>query len=132
MRELARDVGRRLAGTPVGPAAPEPDEPIAWVDAGDEVVVHRTSVRARIECGALVLAVDLESDQTGRCTLTVPFALAGGAAVAGSVHGDPHLVARWGAILQDALWSALRGAAGHPRSLSLDEKRGVLRLDAGT
>lgn len=131
MRALARDIGHRLAGTPVGPAAPDPDEPVAWVDAGDEVIVHGRSVRARIEGHALLLTVELESEETGKRALTVPFALAGSTAIAGSVYGDPHLVSRWGHILQDALWSALRGVAGPSGSLSLDAKRVVLRIDAG-
>jgi hypothetical protein len=130
LRELAREIGRRLAGAPVGPAAPDPEESIAWVDAGDEVAVHPRSVRARIEGGALLLTVELESDQTGRRVLTVPFVLAGASAVAGSVHGDPGLAARWGHILQDALWSALRGATGPSASLSIDPKRGVLRISS--
>ncbi|PYN42288.1 MAG: hypothetical protein DME00_29410 [Candidatus Rokuibacteriota bacterium] len=130
MRALARDIGHRLAGTPIGPAAPDPNEPVVWIDAGDEVIVHGGSVRARIEGGALLLTVELESEQTGRRALTVPFAFAGSTAIAGSVYGDPHLVSRWGHILQDALWSALRGVAGPSASLRLDGRRAVLRIDA--
>ena len=74
--------------------------------------------------------VELESEQTGRRALTVPFAFAGSTAIAGSVYGDPHLVSRWGHILQDALWSALRGVAGPSASLRLDGRRAVLRIDA--
>jgi hypothetical protein len=130
MRVLARDIGHRLAGTPVCCATPDRNEAVVWVDAGDEVVVHRRSVRARIERGALLLTVELESEETGRRALTVPFALAGSTAIAGSVYGNPHLVARWGHILQNALWSALVGVAGPSGAFVLNAKLGVLRIDA--
>jgi len=139
MDELTRELARRLAGPAIGAATPDPDEPVAWVDAGDEVIVRRRTLHARIEGGALLLTVELETDQTGRHPLTVPFALSGTAGFTGHVYGDERLVARWGRTLQDALWSALvrtaqdrASATGRQlRAMSLDARHDALRIDTG-
>src|SRR5262249_34697143 len=66
----------------------------------------------------LLLSVDLETDQTSRATLVVVLALGGDGDLAGLVattdevpRGNGLLAARWGHILQDAIWAALLGLA---------------------
>jgi len=98
---------RRAAAPPVGAR-------VVWVDGGDEVVVHLDSVKAQIASGSLLVAVDLEADQTGRQTLVVALALGGADDPAGLVavtddlpRGNGLLAARWGGPLQAAVWGAL-------------------------
>ena len=56
--------------------------------AGDELVVHLSSLRTRIEQGAIIASLDVECDQAGRQTIVVPFAVgsdaSGGIRVLGS------------------------------------------------
>jgi hypothetical protein len=131
------------AGTPAA------SEPVVWTDAGDEVLVHRDSLRLLFAPGALGVAIDLETMETGRQNILVAIALAATAPVkkvpvpvprvppgrrASAVvvvppvledpgvsglfgvtereaTGDARLVARWGAILQGAVWSSLLAIA---------------------
>lgn len=91
---------------------------IVWVDHGDEIAVHLDSVQVRLLPGSLLVSVDLESDQTGRATLVVAFALGAAGDPAGLTavtddlpRGPGTLVARWGKILQSAVWAAILGFA---------------------
>ena len=103
--------------TPIaGSGAPAP---VIWVDGGDEVLVHLESVQTTmLAAGVLLVSVDLETDQTGRTPLIVRLALPVTGQAAGLVAttdafpaGNGALAARWGAVLQDAVWSALLGLA---------------------
>jgi hypothetical protein len=120
--EIARELSVRLAGAMAdGSQPPAPGGPparVVWVDAGDEVLVHLDSVKTRVRGRSLLVSVDLETDQTGRSPLVVAFAIgargeqAGLFAVTDEVpHGHPALAARWGAVLQDAIWSGLLAVA---------------------
>ncbi len=138
----------RLAGTPADGSAPSggpPPTSVIWVDQGDEVLVHLDSVAVRYVGETLLVSMDLETDQTGRTPLIVPFALGDNSAAGATLiaateefpRGNALLAARWGAPVRDAAWSALlqlasdhaaeRNAA--PRGLTLES--GQLRLSAG-
>lgn len=117
---LAQELRVRLAGVPADGAAPAADNPaqVIWIDAGDEVLVHLDSIQVRILDRMIVVAVDLETDQTGRAPLVCPFALGGLRDQAGLIatthelaRGNRLLAARWGSVLQSALWAALTGLA---------------------
>jgi hypothetical protein len=123
-RQIAAAIAARFAAsTPASPPpspspslerlAP-PEARVVWVDRGDEVLVHLDAVHAQIVKDVLLVAVDLECDQTGRPPLVVALALAGAGDAAGLIaatddlpHGNGALAARWGALLTDAVWSAL-------------------------
>ena len=67
---------------------------------------------------SLLVSVDFETGQTGRATLVVSLAVGGDGDLAGLVattdelpRGNGLLAARWGHILQDAVWSALLAIA---------------------
>lgn len=120
--EIGRQLGVRLAGVladgsqPASPGGPPPR--VVWVDEGDEVLVHLDSVETRVKGRSLLVSVDLETDQSGRSPLVVAFAIgasgeqAGLFAVTDEVpHGHPTLAARWGTVLQDAIWSGLLALA---------------------
>ena len=104
------------AGSAAGASAPAA---VIWVDGGDEVLVHLESVQTKMIGGGLLLvSVDLETDQTGRTPLIVRLALAPSDQAAGLVAitdalptGNGVLAARWGSVLQNAVWAALLGLA---------------------
>ena len=121
--------GSRAAATTTASAAP-----VIWVDKGDEVVVHLETTNVRMLNGTLLVSVDLETDQTGRSPLVVVLAMGATGDPAALVavtddlpQGNGQLAARWGRVLQEAVWAALlqlvrdhaleRGLA--PRSLSI-------------
>lgn len=146
--ELQAQLLGRTQGDPT--AAPAVTAPVVWTDAGDEVLVHRDSLRLVFAPGALGVTIDLETVETGRQNMLVALALAATAPVkklpvplpprpptrrarvvvvvpppvlaapgaAGlfavadrDAVGDPRLVARWGALLQQAVWSSLLAIA---------------------
>jgi hypothetical protein len=110
----------RLAGAPADGSQPAPRaaaKSVVWVDAGDELVVHLSSLRAATKDGILLVSVDVESDQTGRQSVAMPFAV-GTDPGQGTVvvceplpRGPDVIVRRWGAILQGALFAALQDMA---------------------
>jgi len=117
---LAQELRARLAGVPADGSAPTSASTaqVIWVDAGDEVLVHLDSIQVRILDRMIVVSVDLETDQTGRAPLICPYALGGLRDQAGLIatthelaRGNRLLAARWGPILQSALWAALTGLA---------------------
>ena len=144
---ISTQLGVRLAGRPAdGSQSTANGSPkqVVWIDGGDEVLVHLDSVNVRILPNALLVSVDLETDQTGRTPLIVSLALSTGDA-AGLVavtnelpQGNGLLAARWGPNLQAAVWASLLGLAqdlsaaqnGAPRALNL--AGGKLTLQAGT
>jgi len=118
---LAAQLRVRLVGAPADGSAAAPPaaaNKVIWVDAGDEVLVHLDSIKVRLLDRVIVVSLDLESDQTGRAPLIVTFSLGGVRDQAGLIattdelpHGNPMLAARWGRIVQSALWAALMGIA---------------------
>jgi hypothetical protein len=145
--DLGREIGLRLAGRPAdgsGVSGGGPPAQVIWVDAGDEVLVHLDSTRVSILDRLLLVSVDLETDQTGRSPLVCTFALGGANDPAGLVavaedlpRGNPVLAARWGLLLQNAVWAALLTlAADHALGqnaapLRLGVSKGSLRFQAG-
>lgn len=108
-------VAVRMAGSPADGSRDEVgrESAVVWVDAGDELIVHLASLRARVVGDAVLFAVDVECDQTGRQTVVVPFALgsdaSGGILLAAEdrPRGPEPIVGRWGASLQQALYASL-------------------------
>ncbi len=142
---LAAMLATRIAGTPANgsrsallaqlspSAAGAAPAPVMWVDGGDEVLVHLESVQVKmLDGGVLIVAVDLESDQTGRTPLVMRLALANSGQAAGLVAttdafptGNGLLAARWGTVLQNAVWAALLGLAKDHASQTGVAPRGI-------
>ena len=108
---LAAAIAQRLAN---GNASAMRLKAVVWVDRGDEVIVHLDNLRAKTADRVLLLSVDLETVQTGRTPLICVFAVGNDKDPAGLVavtdelpRGNGVLAARWGKILQEALWSSL-------------------------
>lgn len=111
---LSAAIARRLGSPDALPAGFGAPGPVVWVDGADEVLVHLPSVRVALRDRLVAVSVDLETDQTGRETLVMPFSVGGLRDPAGLIaaaealpRGDGLLVGRWGRILQEAVWSAL-------------------------
>jgi hypothetical protein len=112
---LAAAIAQHLAG---GNAAVLRLKGMVWVDRGDEVLVHLDNLRIKTADRLLLLSVDLETDQTGRTPLICVFAVGNDKDPAGLVavtdelpRGNGVLAARWGKILQEALWTSLLAIA---------------------
>lgn len=141
---MASALGTRLTGTAAngsrtvaasltpGAAGAAPS-PVIWVDGGDEVLVHLESVQTKmVDGGVLLVSVDLETDQTGRTPLIVRLALGVSGQAAGLVAttdafptGNGMLAARWGTVLQNAVWAALLGLAQDHAAQSGLAPRGI-------
>jgi hypothetical protein len=85
-----------------------------WVRDGCEAVVHLDSLSVTIQRGVVRVSVDLSTDETGRGGQEVVFRLAasdepGDLRVVTDrlQRGDAALAARWGAVLQDAVWASV-------------------------
>jgi len=111
---LSAAIARRLGSPDALPAGFAAPGPVVWVDGADEVLVHLPSLRVALRDRLVAVSVDLETDQTGRETLVMPFSVGGPRDPAGLIaatealpRGDGLLVGRWGRIVQDAVWSAL-------------------------
>ncbi len=112
---MAAAVARRLAPPASLPAKGFGFPPaVVWTDAGDDILLHLSSLRVVLRSGLMVVSLDLECDQTGREALVMPFSVAASRDQAGLVavteelpRGHGLLVGRWGKLIQDAVWSAL-------------------------
>jgi hypothetical protein len=147
---LAKTLSVRMVGTPAdgsraAASASQPSGPVIWVDHGDEVLVHLESMQIEMQEGLILVSVDLETDQTSRTPLIVSIAVGktdDGAGLIGVTdeypRGNGILAARWGTVLQDAVWNSLLGLAKDfamqtgqaPRAVSVTS--GALALHAGT
>jgi hypothetical protein len=94
------------------------DRTVVWDDSGDQALVHLDSVVVKPLANALVVSVDLETEQTGRAPLIVVLAFGTERDPAGLVattdalaRGNALLAARWGRVLQETIWAALMGVA---------------------
>lgn len=114
--ELGRALRESLAGSLARPADPtgEPPSAVVWTDLGDEVLVHLDSLVVDVGPGAVTASLVLESDQTGRQTMRVPFAVGESRDDASLIavteelpSGHPGLAARWGRSVQAALWNGV-------------------------
>jgi hypothetical protein len=116
--ELASMLRTRVIGASVTRApAPLSSASVVWVDGGDEVLVHLDSITTQLVGSTVLVSLDLESDQTGRTTLVVAFAIsstdsAGLVAATDQLpRGNGILAARWGAAVREAAWSAMLALA---------------------
>jgi hypothetical protein len=94
--------------------ASKPDVPVVWQHLDATLVFYPDQFVVHTRLGLLVMELTLATDQTGADKLIIPYALGknlGQAALfAVTPHaptGHPLLVARWGRIVQQALWQTL-------------------------
>lgn len=145
-KSLTGQLVTRLAGGPAdgSDAAELSSSKVIWVDGGDEVLVHLDSIRTVVQDGMILVSIDLESDQTGRASMIVSFAVgklndpAGLVAVTEEFpSGNGLLASRWGRALQAASWySLLSLATDHATErssspLGITAAKGTISLTAG-
>ncbi|HEX5354828.1 MAG TPA: hypothetical protein VFW93_01325 [Aquabacterium sp.] len=112
---MAAAIARRLSPPSSLPAKGFGFPPaVVWTDAGDDILLHLSSLRVVLRSGLIVVSLDLACDQTGREALVMPFSVAASRDQAGLLavteelpRGQGLLVGRWGKLLQDAVWAAL-------------------------
>jgi hypothetical protein len=111
---------------------------VVWTDGEAEVVAHLDETRVEVLDGLVLVGITLESEQTGRAEITVPFAvgteddLAGMVAVTERVpRGLAALVERWGDAVIAAAWEALVEVADEvSRQTGLDTEGNPLAAGA--
>jgi hypothetical protein len=93
-------------------AAEEPQ--VVWQAAGSEVLVHLGATRVVTREGIVLVELELETEQTGRADVVVPFAVGSAERPAGMLalaerkpRGPALLVERWGEAIIAAAWQAL-------------------------
>ena len=106
-------IGARYAA----PGQPPPAQ-VIWHDVDSEVLVHLDKTQAVLFPGLVLIALTLESDETGPGQLVVAFAVGGADSPAGLVavtearpRGPAQLVDRWGEAATAAAWLALLDVA---------------------
>jgi hypothetical protein len=135
---LARSLSDALTG-PTHKRAAE----VIWEDRGSQILLYVGKLQVRLADGVLVVAVDVETTESGRTTLIVRYVFGSATGAAGLVassdavvHGDPLVAARWGSLLRDVIWAAIvRLSEAHatergrqPQSIAI--RRGQLEFAA--
>ncbi len=119
------------------PTADTPPTEVIWHDHDGEVLVHLDRTQVVMFPGLVLIALTLESDQTGAAQLIVPFAVGSPENPAGLIavteprpRGPQALVDRWGQAAIAAAWQALLDVA-HGLSLRAGVDQDGARLIPG-
>lgn len=106
---LAQALRDALTGTT---EAGKPD--VIWEDRGSQILLHVGKLQVRTLDNVLVVAVDVETAESGATALIVRYVFGNATDAAGLVastdeivHGDPFVAARWGPLFRDVTWSAI-------------------------
>jgi len=106
-----------LGNAYVRPGQAPPAE-VIWQDSDGEVLVHIDRTRLAVHPGLILVALTLETDETGPGELVVPFAVGTPDSPAGLLavsemrpRGPQALVDRWGQSVIAAAWLALLDVA---------------------
>lgn len=94
-----------------------PPQQVIWYDDDSEVLAHLDRTVVSLDDGLVLVALTLESDQTGVGQLTVPLSVGSAQSAAGLVvvtesrpRGPAALADRWGDAAVAAAWRALLDA----------------------
>jgi hypothetical protein len=98
----------------LSPTADKEDTAVAWFDGDSEMVLHLSELQVSLKPGSVLVRLAVETDQTGKDTLIVPFSVGSSAkdayliAMTESVpRGNTLLASRWGRPIQETLWHTL-------------------------
>jgi hypothetical protein len=115
-----------------------PPPQVIWFDHDSEVLVHLDRTVVKLDDGLVLVALTLETDQTGAGQLTVPLSIGSAQQAAGLVavtesrpRGPAALVDRWGDATIAAAWRALLDAV-HALALQAGVDTSGARLVPGT
>lgn len=102
-----------LSSAYAAPGQPPPAK-VIWQDGDGEVLVHLDQTMVEMFPGLILVALTLETDETGPGQLVVPFAVGSPGSPAGLLavteqqpRGPVQLVDRWGQAATAAAWLAL-------------------------
>ncbi len=105
-------------GTPYAPVGATPPTQVVWYDHDGEVLVHINATVVSLFSGLVLIALTLETQETGVGQLTVPLTVGTSAQPVGLVvgtevrpRGPSLLVDRWGEAAIAAAWRALLDVA---------------------
>ena len=135
----AGDVGPRMQARLRG-SSPASAAAVVWQESGNRVVVHVSSLKARVLDGWVVCNLDLQSDSTGRQTLQFLFFLgASGDGVGLHAAATMNLATPqaaqlgdvWGAALERVLWDAVLDIVEAAVAQVATQKPGPARGAAG-
>jgi hypothetical protein len=105
-------------GTPYAPVGATPPTQVVWYDHDGEVLVHIDATVVSLFSGLVLIALTLETEETGVGQLTVPLTVGTSAQPVGLVvgtevrpRGPSLLVDRWGEAAIAAAWRALLDVA---------------------
>jgi hypothetical protein len=105
-------------GSPYVAADASPLQQVMWYDHDSEVLVHLDRTMIKLGDGLVLVALTLETDQTGAGQLTVPLGVGSAQLPAGLVvvaesrpRGPAVLADRWGQAVTAAAWRALLDSA---------------------
>ena len=106
--------------TPYAPVGAAPPAQVVWFDHDGDVLVHIGATEVSLFDGLVLVALTLETDETGLGQLSVPLTVGTPAQPVGLVvgtelspRGPSLLVDRWGEAATAAAWNALLDVAGH-------------------
>lgn len=124
-------------GAAYAPTGDTPPAQVIWQDHDGEVFVHLDRTQVVIFPGLVLVALTLESDETGSGQIIVPFAVGTPESPAGLVaatepnpRGPQSLVDRWGQSAVAAAWQSLLDVA-HGLSLNAGVDQQGARLIPG-
>jgi hypothetical protein len=128
---------RAALGAAYAPIGDTPPAQVIWQDHDGEVLVHLDQTQVVMFPGLVLVALTLESDETGSGQIIVPFAVGTPESPAGLVavtepnpRGPQSLVDRWGRSAIAAAWQALLDVA-HGLSLNAGVDQEGARLIPG-
>lgn len=92
---------------------------VVWELAGSELLVHLQSMRVQVIRGLVLVGLTVETNETGRVEVTVPFAVGQSGHLSGMIvttepkpRGPTIIIDRWGDAIIAAAWQAILGVIG--------------------
>jgi len=92
---------------------------VIWEQAGSELLVHLARTRVQVVKGLVIVGMTVETNQSGKVEVTIPFAVGRPDRLAGMVvttepkpRGPTLIIDRWGDALIAAAWQALVDVVG--------------------
>lgn len=117
--EVGNDDLQRLLLTAVGVADKRRRNQVVWELAGSELLVHLQSMRVQVMRGLVLVGLTVETNETGRTEVTVPFAVGQSDQLSGMIvttepkpRGPTIIIDRWGEAIIAATWQAVLRVIG--------------------
>ena len=117
--EVGNDDLQELLLAAVGVADKRRRNQVVWEQSGSELLVHLRATRVQVVPGIVIVGITVETNESGRVEVAIPFAVGRRDRLAGMVvttesrpRGPAVIVDRWGDALIAAAWEALLRVVG--------------------